>query len=96
MQPYTASQSTYSLTPGLSIGLIGSAAQISNLRPYAPPNPYVAVNVMVNLAGAGAEAYVVQYARQSVYPSVGVHGGSGAFADHQPLAPLWTGTEIRR
>ncbi len=33
--------------------------------------------------GAGAEAYVVQYARQSVYPSVGVHGGSGAFADHQ-------------
>jgi hypothetical protein len=54
LQPYTASQSTYSLTPGLSVGMIGSAAQIGNLRPYTPPNPYIAVDVSVsNLAGPG-------------------------------------------
>ena len=33
------------LTPGLSIGMLGTSAQIGNLRPYAPGNPYVAVDV---------------------------------------------------
>jgi hypothetical protein len=32
------------LTPGLSIGMLGSAAQISNLRAFAPGNPYIAVD----------------------------------------------------
>jgi hypothetical protein len=50
LQPYTSTQSSYSLTPGLSVGMIGSAAQISNLRPYSPPNPYIAVNVAVGFA----------------------------------------------
>jgi hypothetical protein len=34
-----------SLTPGLSVGLVGSAAQITNLRAYPPGNPFIAVNV---------------------------------------------------
>jgi hypothetical protein len=43
-----------SLTSGLSVGMLGSAAEISNLRPYPPPNPYIAVDVSVNFtAGAG-------------------------------------------
>jgi hypothetical protein len=54
LQPYNSSQPTYSLTPGLSVGMIGSAAQIGNLRPYLPPNPFLALNVSVsNLAGPG-------------------------------------------
>jgi hypothetical protein len=54
LQPYTASQSTYSLAPGLSVGMLGSAAQIGNLRAYVPPNPFVAVDVLVNFtAGPG-------------------------------------------
>ncbi len=32
------------LTPGLSIGTLGTTAQINNLRPYAPGNPYIAVD----------------------------------------------------
>jgi len=35
------------LTPGLSVGMLGSSAQINNLRPYPPPNPYIAVDVSV-------------------------------------------------
>jgi len=38
------------VTPGLSIGLLGSAAQVNDLRPYPPPTPYIAVDVLVNLA----------------------------------------------
>jgi Matrixin len=47
-------QSNNSLTPGLSIGMLGSSAQISNLRPYPPPDPYIAVDVLVDFtAGPG-------------------------------------------
>jgi Matrixin/IPT/TIG domain len=47
-------QSDNSLTPGLSVGMLGSAAQITNLRPYPPPNPYIAIDAMVNFtAGPG-------------------------------------------
>ena len=47
-------QSNNSLAPGLSVGMIGTSAQIGNLRAYAPPTPYIAVDVSVsNLAGPG-------------------------------------------
>jgi hypothetical protein len=42
--------------PGLTVGLLGSAAKISDLRPYPPPNPnsYIAVDVSVSsLTGPG-------------------------------------------
>jgi len=42
------------LTPGLSVGMLGAAAQINNLRPYPPGNPYIAVDVLPNFtAGPG-------------------------------------------
>jgi hypothetical protein len=47
-------QSDNSLTPGLNVSLLGSSAQIDNLRPYPPPNPYIAVDAMVNfISGPG-------------------------------------------
>jgi hypothetical protein len=39
-------QQNNALTPGLSVGMIGTAAQITNLRAYPTGNPYIAVNVM--------------------------------------------------
>ena len=54
LQPYNSSSTSYSITPGLSVSVLGSAAQTSNLRPYLPPNPYVAVDVSVSsFAGTG-------------------------------------------
>ena len=38
------------ITPGLSISVLGAAATASNLRPYPPPTPYIAVDVQANLA----------------------------------------------
>jgi hypothetical protein len=43
------------LTPGLSVGMLGTAAQISNLRAYAPGNPFIAVDVMPTLPRTGPE-----------------------------------------
>ncbi len=37
---------------GLSISVLGGAATASNLRPYPPPTPYIAVDVQANI-GAG-------------------------------------------
>lgn len=34
------------LTPGLGVGLLGSGAQVNNVRPYPPGNPYIAIDVM--------------------------------------------------
>jgi Matrixin/IPT/TIG domain len=42
------------LVPGLSVGMIGSVAQINNLRPYPPGNPFIAVDVTPSFtAGPG-------------------------------------------
>ncbi len=46
-------QSGNALAPGLSIGMLGSAAQIENLRPYPPPNPYLAVDAMPTFGASG-------------------------------------------
>jgi hypothetical protein len=49
-------QTDDSPAPGLTVGLLGSAAQISNLRPYPPPNAdsYIAVDVSVSsITGPG-------------------------------------------
>jgi len=52
-------QSNNSLTSGLSVGMLGSSAQISNLRPYPPPTPYIAVDVLVSsIAGPGPKHLV--------------------------------------
>jgi hypothetical protein len=41
------------LTPGLSVGLIGSNAQVWNLRPYPVGNPYVALDVLPTSSAVG-------------------------------------------
>ena len=49
-------QSNNTVMPGLSVDLLGTAARVSNLRPYPPPTPYIAVDVLVNFAsGPGAK-----------------------------------------
>jgi len=45
-------QSNNTVMPGLSVSTLGGVAQISQLRPYPPPTPYIAVNALLNL-GAG-------------------------------------------
>jgi len=46
-------QSGNALTPGLSVNMLGSAAQINNLRPYPPPNPYIAVDALPTFGASG-------------------------------------------
>ena len=43
------------LTPGLSVGMLGSAAQVGHLRPYAPGNPFIAVDVAETSQQLGPE-----------------------------------------
>jgi hypothetical protein len=45
-------QANNTVTPALSVSTLGGVAQISSLRPYPPPTPYIAVNALLNL-GAG-------------------------------------------
>ncbi len=45
-------QTNNTVMPGLSVSTLGGVAQISHLRPYPPPTPYIAVNALLNL-GAG-------------------------------------------
>jgi hypothetical protein len=46
-------QTGNALAPGLSVGMLGSAAIINNLRPYPPPNPYIAVDAMPTFGASG-------------------------------------------
>jgi hypothetical protein len=36
------------ITPGLNVSVLGTSAQAYGLRPYPPPVPYIAVDVLVN------------------------------------------------
>jgi len=46
-------QTGNALAPGLNVGMLGSAAIINNLRPYPPPNPYIAVDAMPTFGASG-------------------------------------------
>jgi hypothetical protein len=46
-------QGNNTVTPGLSISTLGGIAQITGLRPYPPPTPYIAVDALLNI-GAGS------------------------------------------
>lgn len=48
-------QANNSLTPGLSVGLVGSAAQVTNLRAYPAGNPFIAVDVVPGPSAVGPE-----------------------------------------
>ena len=43
------------LTPGLSVSMLGTATQITNLRAYPPGNAFIAVNAMPTLPRIGPE-----------------------------------------
>jgi hypothetical protein len=43
------------LTPGLSVSMLGTATQITNLRAYPPGNAFIAVNAMPTLPRVGPE-----------------------------------------
>jgi hypothetical protein len=45
-------QADNTVTTGLSISTLGGIAQISSLRPYPPPTPYIAVDALFNLGAA--------------------------------------------
>ncbi len=49
-------QSNNSLTPGLSVATLGTIAQLTGLRAYPPPQPYIVVEARMNLGtGPGAK-----------------------------------------
>lgn len=48
-------QSNNALTPGLNVGLLGSDAQVNNLRAYPAGNPYIAIDVTPTILRAGPE-----------------------------------------
>jgi len=55
------------VTPGLSVGMLGSAAQIKDLRPYPPPTPYIAVDVMVYFAAGPGPKHLLFYTPSDLY-----------------------------
>jgi matrixin len=46
-------QSNNTITPGISISTLGSVAPINDLRPYPPPQPYIALDVLSTTLGVG-------------------------------------------
>jgi hypothetical protein len=55
------------LTPGLNVGMLGSAAQINNLRPYPPPNPYIAVDVSVGFTSGPGPKHLLFSTPENLY-----------------------------
>jgi hypothetical protein len=43
-------QANNTVTPGLSVSTLAGVAQVSNLRAYPPPTPYIAVDALLNIA----------------------------------------------
>jgi len=54
------------VTPGLTVGMLGSAAQIQNVRPYAP-YPYIALDVLVNFAAGPGPKHLLFYTPNDLY-----------------------------
>jgi hypothetical protein len=55
------------ITPGLSISVLGNAAVASNLRPYPPPTPYIAVDVQVNFTSGPGPKHLLFSTLNDVY-----------------------------
>ncbi len=60
-------QQNNALTPGLSVGMLGTAAQITNLRAYPAGNPYIAVNVMPNFTARSGAMHLLFSTPGNVY-----------------------------
>jgi hypothetical protein len=55
------------VTPGLNVSVLGNAASASNLRPYPPPTPYIAVDVQVGLTAGQGPKHLLFYTPGDVY-----------------------------
>lgn len=56
------------VTPGLSVGTLGSVAQITDLRaPYPPPTPYIAVDVLLNLGPGPGPKHLLFFTANDLY-----------------------------
>jgi hypothetical protein len=55
------------VTPGLNVSVMGAAASASNLRPYPPPTPYIAVDVQVSLTAGEGQKHLLFSTPNDVY-----------------------------
>ena len=55
------------ITPGLDIVVLGNALVTSNLRPYPPPTPYIALDVQPNLAAGPGPKHLLFYTPSDLY-----------------------------
>ncbi len=60
-------QKDNSVTPGLSVSVMGNAVSASNLRPYPPPTPYIAVDLQVNLTSGVGPKHLLFYTPNDLY-----------------------------
>jgi hypothetical protein len=60
-------RSDNTLTPGLNVAMLGTAARISNLRPYPPPTPYIAVDALINFTAGPGPKHLLFYTPNDVY-----------------------------
>ena len=60
-------QANNTVTPGLSVSTLGGVAQISSLRPYPPPTPYIAVNALLNLGAGPGPKHLLFLAPNDLY-----------------------------
>jgi hypothetical protein len=55
------------VTPGLNVQMLGAAAWISDLRPYPPPTPYIAVDVLVSFLAPPGAKHLLFYTPDDLY-----------------------------
>jgi hypothetical protein len=60
-------QANNSLTPGLNVELLGFTVQVGNLRPYAPGNPFVALDVLPGVAAGPGPMHLLFNTPGNVY-----------------------------
>ena len=60
-------QTNNTVMPGLSVSTLGGVAQISQLRPYPPPTPYIAVNALLNLGAGPGPKHLLFLAPNDLY-----------------------------
>lgn len=60
-------QANNAVTPGLNVQVLGTAAVASNLRPYPPPTPYIAVDVLVTLTAGPGPKHLLFYTPNDLY-----------------------------
>ena len=55
------------ITPGLTISTLGPAARVTQLSAYAPPNPYIAMYLLVNFTAGPGPKHLLFSTQSDVY-----------------------------